>query len=63
MTMQANETVTDRLVAFIKSHDVECWTEEGVIFAIDVYTLNGQTFEQKVHVPATLQAAREFLNY
>ena len=57
------QAIVQRLVAFIKDHGVSCYTEGLTIFAESVYTLNGDTHAEYVHVPSNMQAVREFLNY
>lgn len=62
--MTKNEQIlVNRLVAIIKDHGIECYTEGSTIFAEDTYTKDGETFSEYVHVPSNLQAVREFLNY
>jgi hypothetical protein len=52
-----------RFISFIKDHGIDCYVRDGLIYAEDCYTLNGEAFSSWVVVPPHLADVREFLGY
>lgn len=54
----------NKLVAFIRSHDMRAWAENGKLFAIsEWYDSRGEYGENVEEIKPTLSAVRDWLNY
>lgn len=55
---------TQQILAFIKSHGVVCSdNHDGTLCVVAVYCKDGVAYEEIEHIPATVEAARDWLGY
>lgn len=53
----------DKLVKYIKAHNMEAWADGGKLFAVAVSVWDGMVIEEVQEIEPNIKSVREWLGY